>query len=333
MPVAIQAQDLKKTYPPETKALDGLSFEVEQGVIFGLLGPNGAGKSTTVKVLTTLSTPDSGSATVAGIDVLAEPDRLRRAIGVVSQRSSVDEDATGRENLQLQGRLYGIRGDKLNARVDELLETFKLADAGDRISKGYSGGMKRRLDVAMGLVHSPEVLFLDEPTTGLDPEVRTQMWAELRALNASGLTILLTTHYLDEADELCDRVAFVDAGKIVVEGEPEALKSEHGGETVDVELAEGPSNGTVSDALERLTEIRELKVSGRRVQAVVGDGAAAFPEVLAALSAAGVGVSAATMSRTSLDDIYLAYTGRTFEEAERSEASDEPNTDKEGGRA
>jgi ABC-2 type transport system ATP-binding protein len=322
MQAAVQARDLTKTYPGLTKALDGLSFEVAKGQFFGLLGPNGAGKSTTVKVLTTLTRPDSGAARVAEIDVLAEPQRVRNSIGVVGQHSSVDVEATGRENLQLQGRLYGIRGRRLDERVDRLLASFDLADAGDRIAKGYSGGMKRRLDVAMGLIHSPEVLFLDEPTTGLDPEVRASMWEELRRLHAEGLTILLTTHYLDEADNLAERLAFVDAGRIVVEGRPAELKSELGGETVDVELAAPQANGSVAEALGRIEWIGELSVHDRRVQATVRDGAAALPEVLAALSVAGVEVASATMSRPSLDDVYLTYTGRTFEEAEQSQQSD-----------
>ena len=207
---AIQARDLTKTYK-DVRALDGLSFSVEAGTMFGLLGPNGAGKSTTVKILTTLTRPDSGQASVAGVDVLASPDRVRRAIGLVAQRSGVDLEGTGRENLTLQGQVYGLRGAELPTRVGELLERFGLAEAADRVARGYSGGMQRRLDIAMGLIHRPRVLFLDEPTTGLDPEVRADMWAEIAHLSGSeGLTILLTTHYLEEADRLADRLAIVD---------------------------------------------------------------------------------------------------------------------------
>jgi len=212
---ATEARELTKTYPKGGRALDGLGFSVEAGTVFGLLGPNGAGKSTTVKILTTLSRPDSGQASVAGIDVLASPDRVRRAIGLVAQRSGVDLEGTGRENLTLQGQVYGLRGAELRSRVGELLERFGLGEAADRVARGYSGGMQRRLDIAMGLIHRPRVLFLDEPTTGLDPEVRADMWAEIARLSGSeGLTILLTTHYLEEADRLAGRLAIVDRGPV-----------------------------------------------------------------------------------------------------------------------
>jgi ABC-2 type transport system permease protein len=225
---AIQARDLTKTYK-DVRALDGLSFSVEAGTVFGLLGPNGAGKSTTVKILTTLTRPDSGQASVAGVDVLASPDRVRRAIGLVAQRSGVDLEGTGRENLTLQGQVYGLRGAELRTRVGELLERFGLAEAADRVARGYSGGMQRRLDIAMGLIHRPRVLFLDEPTTGLDPEVRADMWAEIAHLSGSeGLTILLTTHYLEEAEQLCDRIAFINDGEIVGEGTSPELAARYG---------------------------------------------------------------------------------------------------------
>ena len=227
---AIEAHGLVKTYPGDVRALDGLDLAVAAGTVFGLLGPNGAGKSTTVRILTTLSRPDSGSARVAGLDVLAEPVRVRHAIGVVGQKHGVDGDATGRENLVIQGEFYGITGAALRRRVAESLERFGLADAADRRVKTYSGGMQRRLDVAMGLIHRPQVLFLDEPTTGLDPEARAQMWAEIERLaREEGMTILLTTHYLEEADRLASQLAIVDRGRIVAGGTPDALKSElHG---------------------------------------------------------------------------------------------------------
>jgi ABC-2 type transport system ATP-binding protein len=230
----IFASGLEKTYPPDTKALDGLDLSVPGGTIFGLLGPNGAGKSTTVKILTTLTLPDAGTARVAGFDVVEEPQRVREVIGVVAQKSGVDEEATGRENLELQGRLYGMRGRERDSRVDELLERFGLADAAGRISKGYSGGMKRRLGITMGLVHRPRVLFLDEPTTGLDPEVRAAMWVEIRDLaEAERMTVLLTTHYLEEADRLAQSLAIVDRGKVVVEGTPAQLKLAEGVDSLD----------------------------------------------------------------------------------------------------
>src|SRR4051812_4294645 len=231
---AIKAQSLVKTYG-DVKALDGLDLEVETGTVFGLLGPNGAGKSTTVRILTTLSRPDSGRAAVAGIDVLADPVRVRHAIGVVGQKLGADREATGRENLVLQGELYSIPD--LKARVDEALERFDLP--GDRLVKTYSGGMQRRLDVALGLLHHPQVLFLDEPTTGLDPEARAQMWEEIsRLAREERMTILLTTHYLEEADRLASRLAIVDRGGVVARGAPGELKRGVGGDTNYVELVE-----------------------------------------------------------------------------------------------
>jgi ABC-2 type transport system ATP-binding protein len=321
---AVEARQLIKTYPGDVTALNGMDITVEPGTVFGLLGPNGAGKSTTVKILTTLARPDSGSATVAGHDVLRHPDRVRRAIGVVAQNSGADPVATGRENLQLQGRLYGLKGRAVNARVDGLLERFTLTDAAGRQVKGYSGGMRRRLDVALGLVHRPEVLFLDEPTTGLDPEARTAMWEEIaRLAGEEGLTILLTTHYLEEADRLAERIAIVDRGRVVVEGTPDSLKGELRGDAVHLELREavGDAGRTLlRGALVGLPGVHEVHLDGRRASVRADDGAAAMPALLAALERAGVGVAAATVARPSLDDVYLRYAGRRFSEAEAEDA-------------
>jgi ABC-2 type transport system ATP-binding protein len=319
---AIEVEDLAKTYKGEVKALDGLSFGVESGAVFALLGPNGAGKTTAVKILTTLTRPDAGRATVAGIDVVAEPDRVRRTIGVVAQGSGVDIQATGRENLRLQGQLYGTRGEPLERRVDELLVRFGLADAADRIAKGYSGGMLRRLDIAMALVHDPEVLFLDEPTTGLDPEVRAGMWAEIGSLaHERGKTVLLTTHYLEEADQLAARIAIVDRGRVVAEGAPDELKRELKGDAIDVELAgPGPFDGNVKVALDGLEGVREVTVEGRALRARADDGGRAVPAVLQALEAHEIEVASVRVARPSLDDVYLRYAGRTFAAAEAQAA-------------
>ena len=323
MATAIEAQGLVKTYPKDVRALDGLGFEVEAGTIFGLLGPNGAGKSTTVRILTTLSRPDEGAARVAGLDVLGRPDDVRRVIGVVAQKSGVDIEATGRENLILQGQVHGMGGRDLRARVDDLLERFGLADAARRIARTYSGGMQRRLDVAMGLVHRPRVLFLDEPTTGLDPEMRASMWDEVaRLANADGITILLTTHYMDEADRLAARLAIVDRGSVVAEGSPEQLKGELRGDAIRVELAEPETNGRVPAALVHVEGVSEVAVEDRSVRARADSGAARAPAVLAALEAAGVRVAAVTVARPSLDDVYLRHAGRTFAHAETGEATE-----------
>jgi ABC-2 type transport system ATP-binding protein len=308
---AIVVEELRKRYK-DVQALDGVSFAVREGEVFGLLGPNGAGKSTTVRVLTTLTQADSGRALVAGEDVARHPNRVRGKIGYVAQDSGVDWEATGRENLLLQGRIHGMSGKPLQGRVDELLGLIGLDEAADRVARGYSGGMKRRLDVAIGLVHRPKVLFLDEPTTGLDPEARAAMWVEVQRLaSAESLTILLTTHYLEEADRLAERVAIVSRGRIVVEGRPEELKRDLQGESVTVELRE--TNGHVEQAERVVAAIaQDVFVDGANVRARVPNGAEAIPAILGALDDAGIEVAAVTTARPSLDDVYLHYTGRDF---------------------
>jgi len=323
--LAIEASGLVKTYGKDVRALDGLGFSVERGSVFALVGPNGAGKSTTVKILTTLTRPDAGAARVGGLDVLRQPERVRGAIGVVAQRSGVDREATGRENLLLQGRVYGLVGRELRARADGLLARFGLADAADRVARGYSGGMQRRLDIAMGLVHRPQVLFLDEPTTGLDPEVRAAMWDEIsRLTHEEGLTILLTTHYLEEADRLARRLAVVDRGRVVVEGTPDELKGELRGDTVQVELGDGAVEAVVLAALDRVPGVRDVALDeAGSLRARADSGATAVPAVLAALEARAVPVASVTVARPSLDDVYLRYAGRAFSHADReAEAGD-----------
>ncbi|WP_436520771.1 ABC transporter ATP-binding protein [Actinoplanes sp. HUAS TT8] len=310
---AVTAEELRKTYPGGVRALDGLSLTVRAGEVFGLLGPNGAGKSSTVKILTTLARPDSGRATVAGHDVLRHPDRVRREIGVVPQRSALDPMASGRDNLTLQARIFGVRGKELTRRVDELLERFDLTAAAGRVVRGWSGGMQRRLDVALALVHKPGVLFLDEPTTGLDPEGRAEMWTEIgRLADDESIAILLTTHYLDEADRLADRLAIVDGGRIVAEGTPAQLKGELRGDAVHLELHQPPDGPKARQAISHVAGLRDVALDGRTLSARADDGAAAVPATLAALESAGIGVATVTVARPSLDDVYLRHAGRRF---------------------
>jgi ABC-2 type transport system ATP-binding protein len=319
---SIEVHDLVKTYPKGVRALDGMSFAVPTGTVFGLLGPNGAGKSTTVKILTTLAQADSGTATVAGFDVRGGAGRVRHAIGVVGQRSGADPVATGRENMLLSGRIQGLRGRALTQRADELLDRFGLAGAAGRKVRTYSGGMRRRLDVAMGLVNQPQVLFLDEPTAGLDPESRSAMWAEIgRLAAADGITILLTTHYLEEADHLASRLAIIDRGRIVTEGTPDELKGELRGDAVHVELTLPEPADRVRAILAGVPLAREVRVEGNSLSARADEGAAALPAMLAALEDGGVAVRAATVARPSLDDVYLRHAGRRFAEADQSPAA------------
>jgi len=320
MAYAIEVRDLVKTYPGKVKALDGLTLAVEPGTVFGLLGPNGAGKSTTIRVLNTLSRADSGTAVVDGVDVTQQPEEVRMRIGCVPQKSGVDPEATGRENLELQGQIHGMRGRELARRVDELLERFGLASAAQRMARTFSGGMQRKLDVALGLVHRPRVLFLDEPTTGLDPEARAAMWGDITNLAQDGITVLLTTHYLEEADKLSRKVAIIDRGRVVAEGTPEELKSELRGDAIQIELVKAAEDGEVRKVLEKLDSVGEIAVEGRALRARADHGATAVPTILASLEAAGFGVASVRVARPTLDDVYLRHAGRTFEQAEKGGA-------------
>jgi ABC-2 type transport system ATP-binding protein len=311
---AIEVSELKKTYRGGVEALKGISFEVRRGEVFGLLGPNGAGKSTTVRILVTLTTPSGGSARVAGFEVTRQGREVRRRIGYVAQASGVDLLATGRENLLLQGRLNHLGRRALEQRVAELLALFQLAEAADRLVQTYSGGMKRRLDVAMGLVHRPEVLFLDEPTTGLDPESRAVMWKEVRRLAREGLTILLTTHYLEEADQLAQRLAIVDRGQVVAEGTPDELKGRLRGDLVSVRLSDGARTAEGEALLRGLDAVANVVVDGPTLYAHVPHGARAVPALVGALEAAGLVVEEVGSSRPSLDDVYLSATGHAYHE-------------------
>ena len=320
---SIIASELVKIYGKGDKAvraLAGISFSVPMGSVFGLLGPNGAGKSSTVKILSTLSRPNSGTATVAGFDVGTESDDVRRTIGYVSQKPGFDPVATGKENLVLQGRIHGLSGRAARRRADELLEHFGLTEAAHRLSGKWSGGMQRKLDVSLGLVHSPRVLFLDEPTTGLDPEARTDMWTEISRLTTEqGLTVLLTTHYLDEADRLADRLVIIDRGAIVAEGTPEELKGGLHGDTVQIEFADVAAAAAARALLIGVDGVREASVEAATVRARVADGPATLPAVLSALEGRAELV-AVSVARPSLDDVYLRYAGRSFHRADTAAA-------------
>ncbi|MEW9528492.1 ATP-binding cassette domain-containing protein [Microbispora sp. NPDC049125] len=305
----IYAEGLRKRYGP-TEALRGVDLDVPEGSVCGLLGPNGAGKTTVVRILTTLLRPDGGTARVAGCDVVRDAARLRYRIGLAGQHAALDELLTGWRNLEMFGRLYHLPRRTARRRADELLERFGLADAGDRPVRGYSGGMRRRLDLAASLIIAPAVLFLDEPTTGLDPRSRLALWDELRELVAEGTTLLLTTQYLDEADHLADQVVVVDEGRVAASGSPSQLKAKVGGDRVTVAFrdAEGLDEG-VGVIRGTLPGEPEIDLGERRLVVPVEDGATSLIKVAAALDAAGIGVDDLGLRRPTLDEAFLRLTG------------------------
>ena len=312
---AILAEDLVKTFGADVRALDGVSLRVEPGTVLGLLGPNGAGKTTVVNVLTTLLHPDSGRAEVAGIDVLRDPAAVRRSIGLAGQYAAVDEILTGAENLTLVGRLNHLTKARARERAAELLERFSLADAGDRAAKTYSGGMRRRLDLAAALVAHPPVLFLDEPTTGLDPRSRIELWQVIDDLVADGTTLLLTTQYLEEADRLADRIAVVDHGRVIEEGTAAELKGRLGGALVEVTLADAGEADRARDALAGVGD-GEATSKDETVQVPSASGSRTLTEVVRHLDAAGIEARGLQLREPSLDDVFLALTGRAADDEE-----------------
>jgi ABC-2 type transport system ATP-binding protein len=310
-PPAVEAIDLVKHFG-DTKAVDGVSFAVPQGAVLGLLGPNGAGKTTTVRMLTTLSKPTSGTGRVAGHDVLTEPAAVRRSVGLTGQAATVDELLTGRENIRLIGRLYGLPADYIAARADELLEQFQLADAADRIAKTYSGGMRRRLDLAVSLVASPPVLFLDEPTTGLDPRSRLELWEVLRGLVSDGTTLLLTTQYLEEADQLADRIIVIDHGLVIAEGTPFELKDQAGQASVVVTLSDSADLLDAERVLRGCASEVHVEPHARRLTAAA-TGLRDMMRIAQAFEETAIEVDDLGLKRPSLDDVFMHLTGHRAE--------------------
>jgi ABC-2 type transport system ATP-binding protein len=312
----IEAHGLTKRFGP-TVALAGIDLEVPAGAILGVLGPNGAGKTTAVRILTTLALPGSGSARVAGHDVVREPSAVQRNIGVTAQDATLDEVLTGRENLVMVGRLSGLRRAEARTRAGELLDQFDLTDAADRVLKGYSGGMRRRLDLAAGLVTRPPVLFLDEPTTGLDPRARNDMWDVIRDLVAGGTTLLLTTQYLDEADELADDIVVVDHGTIIAQGTADELKDRIGGDVVEFVVPDAAERSRALEAIRRLTDTEPSLADDGTISLRVGHrGSEVLIEVVRSLDVASISSHGLSVRRPSLDDVFLALTGHAAEETE-----------------
>ncbi|MEV7622346.1 ATP-binding cassette domain-containing protein [Actinoplanes sp. NPDC089786] len=315
----IQTKGLRKSFTSRqgrekkvVEAVRGVDLEVAAGEIFGFLGPNGAGKTTTLRMLATLIEPDGGSATINGVDLLRDPGEVRRRIGYVAQGGSTWDESTAREELVLQARLYGASKSAALERAARVLDGFQLAEYADRKCKTYSGGQRRRVDIALGIIHEPKVVFLDEPTTGLDPQSRAHMWDEVRRLRDEGMTIFITTHYLDEADALCDRISIMDHGVVVASGSPAWLKRDISGDVVRVST---PVVSAAAEALDSAPFVTKIETHDDSVRLYVDDGAAAIPLILRALDAASVELRTIELHRPSLDDVFLTKTGRSLRES------------------
>jgi ABC-2 type transport system ATP-binding protein len=319
---AVHAMGLVKTFG-EFRAVDGIDLDVRQGEIFGVLGPNGAGKTTTLRMLATLLPIDAGEATVFGVDVAREPHRIRQLLGVTGQYASVDEDLTAAENLWLFGRLQGLRSADARATARDLLEQFDLQEAADKPIAQFSGGMRRRLDLAASLITRPPLIFLDEPTTGLDPRTRGQMWDTIRGLVADGCTVLLTTQYLDEADQLADRVSVIDRGRKVAEGTPDELKSSVGNSTLQLHLGPGTDQELARQVVRRVAGGEPVLTPESGGMNVPLDAADVAADVLIGLRQAGIGIASVTVTKPTLDEVFLALTGHDTNRPEQSDEADE----------
>jgi len=319
MPSIIKTEKLTKVYSGGIKAVNNVSFEVEEGEIYGFLGPNGAGKTTTILMLITLLKPTSGKATVCGFDIAREPSKVRESIGYVSQDVAVDENLTGRENLLLQGRFYHLPKDVLEKCIKDVLQMVDLTDRADHLVATYSGGMRKRLDIAEGLIHRSKVLFLDEPTLGLDIQTRHKIWEYIQRLRKeANMTIFLTTHYMDEADTLCDRVSIIDYGQIKIVGKPNDLKSQVGGDIVTLRFTKA-TNTLAEEAVESIRKmpfVENVISTEDSYNIIARNGETIIPKIFEAVSRVGAALESISMKRPTLDDVFLAYTGRAFREEE-----------------